>query len=179
MSWITENPWPLMLLLAGTALVMLILGERHLRTASWCGFVLAGGVYLVESLIVTSGEQLEETMQSMLDGFVAGDLHAIDAGISDQAPALKETARRGLALVELRRDFHLKDITVSVADDGQSASAELRANGMLVVRQSSTLARASTRWLTKWIRQQDHWTLLEVHRLNPVTGEEIGVLTAQ
>jgi len=31
MSWITENPWPLMLILAGTALVLLIVGESKCR----------------------------------------------------------------------------------------------------------------------------------------------------
>ena len=179
MSWITENPWPLMLILAGVAAVMLILGGSRGRSISLGCAALAIAMYFLESAIETPGEQVEQSLQTMLQGFVNEHLESINGQIADEAPGLKETARQGLGLVQVHDDFHMKDINVTVSEDGQSAEAELRANGSLTVRQANTPYHAATRWRTHWKLAGDSWKLTEVHRLNPVTGDEIGVLDNQ
>ena len=179
MSWLTENPWPLTLLLGGAAVVLLILGEPRLRTAAVVCLVLAAFAYITESLIVTPGEQLETTLQQMLERFQNHDEVGVDALIADAADNLRQTARDGLAQVDLHDSFHLKDLAITVSDDGTTADAELRANGTLTIRSSQSLHFASTRWKTKWAMVDDSWKLTEVRRLNVLTGEEIGVLAAQ
>ncbi len=179
MSWITENPWPLILILAGTALVLLIVGESRCRGFSVGFAVAAAGLYFLEGLIVTPAENIERSLQSMLEGFVSQDLAAIDRLIAVESPGLKEKARQGLELAQLEDGFHMKDIAVTVSDDGKSAEAHLRANGSLIVRQTNTPYHAATRWRAKWVLQDADWRLSEVHRLDVVTGEEIGVLDAQ
>ena len=180
MSWITENPWPLMLILAGTALVLLIVGGSKKSQVIAVGCAIAAtGLYFLEGFIVTPAEDVEQNLQSMLKGFVAHDLTAIDRLIAAESPGLKETARQGLDLAQLDDDFHMKDIAVTVIDDGKFAEVHLRANGSLIVRQNNTPYHAMTRWRTKWVHQDGTWKLVSVHRLNPVTGEEIGVLEAE
>ena len=179
MSWITENPWPLMLILSGVAVVMLILGDTKGRSIAVVFALVAAAVYCLDSAIVTPAEQIEGGLHAMLQGFIAEDLNAIDARIADDAPGLKNQARQGLELVSLDKSFHMQDIVVKVSDDGKTAEAELRANGTLIVRQASTPYHAATRWQTQWTQHRDGWKLSKVQRLNPITGEEIGVLEAQ
>jgi len=179
MSWLTENPWPLILLLSGAMVVMLILGGAKGRGIAFTFAVLAVAVYFLEAAIVTPSEQIEGSLQSLLEGFITEDLSAIHQQIDDEAPGLKEKAKQGLALVNLDKSFHMQDIVVKVDEGGQRAEAELRANGRLTVEQANTPYHAATRWRTHWKLVNEQWKLSEVHRLNPVTGEEIGVLDAQ
>ena len=176
MSWITENPWPLIMILAGATIVMLILGDSRGKSIALAFAIVAVGVYFLEASIVTPSEQIEASLEDLLKGFVAENLEAINQKIDDQSPALKEYAKKGLALVSLDKSFHMQDIVVKVASDGQTAEAELRANGSLTVRQANMPTHAATRWRTNWKLHRDGWKLSEVHRLNPLTGDEIGVL---
>jgi ketosteroid isomerase-like protein len=179
MTWITENPWPLLILLAGAAIVSLILGDARGRMIALVFVLIAVGLYFLESAIVTPAEEVERGLQTMLNGFLAEDLQAIHNQIADDAPGLRDKAKQGLELVSLDKNFHMQDIVVTVADDQQTAKAELRANGTLTVRQASTPYHAAPRWRTQWSRHRDGWKLSQVQRLNPMTGEEIGVLDAQ
>jgi hypothetical protein len=179
MSWFTENPWPLMLILGGLAVVMLIPGNTKGRSIAVVFALLAAGVCFLESAIVTPAEQIEGDLQTMLASFIAEDLNAINRQIDDKADHLKQKAEQGLKLVNLDRGFHMQDIVVTVAEDGQKAVAELRANGRLTIENSNTPYHAATRWRTHWKLDREGWKMTEVHRLNPVTGDEIGVLDAQ
>lgn len=59
MTWITENPWPLLLLLAGAAVVSLILGDAKGRMIALAFVLIAAGVYFLESAIVTPAEDVD------------------------------------------------------------------------------------------------------------------------
>jgi hypothetical protein len=179
MPWISENPWPLIMILSGVAVVLLILGESRMRSLAVAFALMAVGLYFLEAWIVTPAEHVESRLGSLLDQFKSENLSAIGEHIDDGSPKLRETAEQGLKLVMLDKGFHLQDLKITVAPDGQSANAELRANGTMTVRQASTPYHASTRWKTRWLLRGDAWKLSEVERLNPVTGEEIGILEAQ
>jgi ketosteroid isomerase-like protein len=179
MLWLTENPWPLMIILSALGLVALLLGDVRVQRAGWGLLFAAVLVWIIEGRIVTAGEQIEANVQAMLEAFIARDVDAIDEHIAADAAPLKQTARDGLELVELHRTFHLKDVRVQMAPDQQSATVELRANGTLTLRQNNGYAHAPTRWRTTWIRQNDGWKLSAVQRLNPVNGSDMGMLTAQ
>jgi hypothetical protein len=179
MSWITENPWPLIMILSGIAAVLLILAESRTRMLAVAFVGMAVGLYFLEAWIVTPAEHVEGRLESLLAQFKTENLSAIGEHIDDGSPKLRETAEQGLKLVMLDKGFHLQDLNITVSDDGQSADAELRANGTMTVRQANTPYHASTRWKTRWINRGDTWKLAEVQRLNPITGEELGILDAQ
>ena len=79
-------------------------------------------------------------------------------------------------MVTLTKDFHIKDLEVTVEANGQTVKAELRANGTLKVNQSDMITRVFSRWKTIWKRVGSQWKLAEVIRLNPVNGQEMGIL---
>jgi hypothetical protein len=179
MSWLTENPWPLLLLLAGTAVVALILGVPKGRSVSIVCVLAAVGLYLVEMSIVTPAEEVEAQLQTMLEAFRERNQDSIARAIADEAPKLRETAAQGLELVTLTNDFHIKDLEVTLRSDGLTADAHLRANGTLIVNQGDAAARVFTRWQTVWKHIGGDWKLVEVKRLDPVNSQEIGILDAR
>jgi len=179
MSWLTENPWPLLLLLAGTAVIVLISGVPKGRFVSVVCLLAVAGLYLVEAAIVTPGEEVEGQLQIMLDAFRDRNQDAIDACIADESPKLRETAARGLDLVALTKDFHIKDLEVTVRGDGQTADAHLRANGTLKANHGDMISHVFTRWQTVWKHIGSEWKLVEVRRLDPVNGQEMGILDAR
>ena len=179
MSWFTENPWPLLLILVGSGVVAFISGAPKARSVGIVCLLAAAGLYLIESAVVTPGEQVELQLQTMLEAFRDRDQNAIDACIADESPGLRETAARGLSMVTLTKDFHIKDLDVAVRDDGATADAHLRANGTLRVTQGDLITRVFTRWQTVWKLAGTEWKLVEVKRLDPVNGQEMGVLDAR
>lgn len=179
MSWLTENPWPLLLILGGTALVALISGSPKGRSVAVVCLLAVAGLYLIESAIVTPGEEVEGQLQIMLDGFRDRNQNAINDCIADESPKLRETAAEGLNIVTLTKDFHIKDLEVTVHEDGRTADAHLRANGTLRVNHGDMISRVFTRWKTVWKHDGSGWRLAEVRRLDPVNGQEIGILEAR
>jgi hypothetical protein len=179
MSWFTENPWPLLLILGGAALVAMISGAPKGRSVAFVCLLAAVGLYLVESVVVTPGEEVERQLQTMLNAFQDRDQNAIDACIADESPGLRTTAAQGLQMVSLTKDFHIKDLEVTVREDRQTADAHLRANGTLRVMQGDMISRVFTRWQTAWKHSDNAWKLVEVKRLDPVNGQEMGVLDSR
>jgi len=179
MSWFTENPWPLLLILAGTAVVALISGAPKGRSVAVVCLLATAGLYVLETAVVTPGEEVEAQLQTMLDAYRDRDPDAINLCIADESPKLRETAVQGLEMVTLTKDFHIRDLEVTVRDDGQTADAQLRANGTLKLNHSDMVSRVSTRWQTVWKHIGTEWKLVEVRRLDPVNGQEMGILDAK
>jgi hypothetical protein len=179
MSWLTENPWPLLLILAGTSVVAMISGVPKGRSVSVMCVLAAVGLYFIESAVVTPGEEVESQLQMMLEAFRERDQNTIDRLVADESAKLRETSAEGLKMVTLTKDFRFKDLEVAVRADGQTADAHLRANGTLKLNSSDMETRVFTRWQTVWKQIGTDWKLVEVRRLDPVNGQEIGILDAR
>jgi hypothetical protein len=179
MRWIAEDPWPGIILLAGVAGLCLILRARASHWIVPVCLGLAGGLYVLEQSIVTSSEQIQEGLESLRLGFVNESQEEINRWISEDSPELRQSAMDGLKLVSVSRGFHLQNVEVQLEEGEQRAVVELRGNGIVTIRPNDMPQHASTRWKTTWVLKSDRWQLVEVRRLNPVTGDEIGVLSAQ
>lgn len=177
MNWITENPWPGTVLLSGVAAVCWILGLRQRGRVVFGCLLLGVFLWVVESRIVTHSEQLDVQLDTLRRGFAEGSEELVFSQISAGAEELRETARQGMSMVRLSPMFGIRDVEVVVSADGTTADVSLRANGLLTIRQSDTTAHVATRWRTTWRQEAGEWKLTRVVRLNPVTGEEIGVLS--
>lgn len=176
MRWLTENPFPLAIVLIGAAVVAGLMMERRGYLVGVVLLIAAGTICLIEDLVVTPGEQVESQIEAMLEGFKSDNMDAVYACISETAPNLNTIAKQGHDKVRLQSSFHLKDVRVTVSENGRSAVAHLRANGRVTIKGAGYETMASTRWETEWMLQGQTWRLIGVKRLDLVSGEEIGVL---
>lgn len=176
MHLLTENPVPLMIVLLSCAVVAALLPKGKGRQAAIPLLLAVMAVWVVDQLVVTSGESLGMELETMLGNFKQDDLPAIHQQIDESAPGLRKAAENGLKLVQLDPGFHIRDLKVQVSESGATATAHLRANGRLKLRDSAQEQHIGTRWETTWQLQAGQWKLTGVKRLDPINGQEIGIL---
>ena len=173
MSYLTDNPWPVVIVLAGLAIVCFVLGHPMLRRIAAVMVLAAGGVYAMSEMITSPTEHVQATVSRMLDEFQAEDIDAIATLISDRSPKLVETASKGLGLVAIRDDFHVRKADVSFESDSK-AKVRVRANGTILVRDHGIDQRVSELWDTVWIQEDGEWKISEAIRLNPISAKPMG-----
>ena len=172
MSYITENPWPLILLFAGIAIAASASGVAKGKSIALLSLILALGVYCVEQTLISPAEELEAEIGVMLDNFKAEDLNAITAQIGNGKDNLIATAKRGIDLVDLGETFAIKDVQVTM-DSESNATAMVRANGPVLHKESSGRRHVASFWKTTWQRTDKGWKLSDAMMLDPVTGKEV------
>lgn len=180
MSYLTDNPLPLLLLLAAVAIAAFLTGSAKGRgVAGLC--VLAGiGLFFLEQYLVSPAEEVEIQVEQMLQNFKDRDLAAITSQISIGSKDLVDAAKRGLEIVDLTESFHIKGCDVTVGPKQQKATARLRANGPVNVKShGGGTQHVPTMWSTEWAPEDGGWKLKSVQRLSPATGEKMGYFSAK
>lgn len=175
MLYLSENPFPLFILLAAGVVVSLLTGTAKGRGVAGLCVLLGVGLFFLERWLISPGEHLEAEVQTMLQHFKDRDLDAITAQISTTSPELTAVATQGLDLVDIHDSFHIKNVEVTFDEADTSATVLLRANGDISLRKQGGGQRyVPTFWRTTWIREDDGWKLSKVMRLNPANGQEMG-----
>ena len=105
--WFTENPWPPMLIAALAAVVFLMMWSSnrrglHFVLAVAC-LLAAAGIYLLERLIVTDGERLQQRVVQLCFDFRDKKPEVVGY-VSDSFPQLKDLFTEALA----KRDVALQ-----------------------------------------------------------------------
>jgi len=178
MSYLTDNPWPAVIVLAGMAIVFLVLGDPQLRKIAVAMILAAGGVYAMSEMIVSPTEEVQATVDRMLTEFQAENVDGISGLISDQSPQLIETARKGLDLVAIRDDFSVRRADVTFESETK-ARVRVRANGNILVRDHNIDQRVSEQWDTVWVHEDGIWKISEATRLNPISAKPMGTFDKQ
>jgi len=173
MSYLTDDPWPLIIIFSGLAIASAVIRHPRFRQASAVLVLAAVGVYALSELIVSSTEIIRLTTEEMLQEFKDENLDGIAAMISEESPKLIDTARRGLDLVAIDDDFHIRHIEVELISDTK-AQVRIRANGNVTHRSRMMNQRISELWDTTWTRQEDQWKLTKATRLNPISAKPMG-----
>lgn len=180
MTYITDNPLPLLILIAALAVVSFLSGVPRGKTFTAVLLLLGCGVYFLEQYLVSPAEEVEHELHVMLDHFKSENLSGITAQIAAESQALAEIAKKGLELVDLSDTFHIKSINVAVNDAEAEAVAMVRANGKVTLPyHGGETHRIPNYWRTEWKTEDDTWKLVKVTRLNPVNGTEMGYFSAQ
>lgn len=186
MSYLTENPWPVIIVLIAVAVVGFLTGSGKGRAVAGVCAVLCVALFFLERYLVSPGEEIEQRVELLLEEFRAADIDGIGEILSSQNQGLKDTAARGLELVEIEDSFHIASVDVSInetdsdEDSARTAVAMIRANGNLTLLKHGGGSRhVPTYWKTTWVFQNDQWRLDKVVRLNPANGKEMGILSAQ
>lgn len=173
MYYLTDNPWPAIIVLAGLAICSLISGNASLRKLGLVFAVAAGLVYVVEQRIVSARESIEISASDILQGFQDDDLDAIAAHISADSPELNETAAQGLELVTIDRSFHIRSVQL-ISETDDEVVVRIRANGTIIQRSNGMSQHVPEYWETTWVQEAESWKLAKATRLDPVTGKPRG-----
>ncbi|MEQ9406795.1 MAG: hypothetical protein RIK87_03680 [Fuerstiella sp.] len=180
MTYLTENPWPLLILLVVTGVVAVISGSSKGWLAAGICLLAAVGLFFLEQYVVTAREQVEIELNQMLTHFKNRDVDAIGGQICKESDELKSIAERGLEMVDLSESFHLSSVDVELNESEDTATAWVRANGDVTLRTHGGGSRhIPTFWKTTWTLEDGVWKLRDVIRLNPANGQEVGHFSAR
>lgn len=178
MHWINNNPWPFIIAFMAAAVVAWLMSERHGRVLAAVFLLLSGGVWLLDQASVSVAENVQNSAQELLNGFITRDLTAIHSRISETTPELRDAAEKGLKLVSLGDSFHMKDVEVEVSENGTQATMKLRANGPVTLQGEGYSQNAATRWETTWVLENGIWKLSAYKRLSVINNKPIGAFDA-
>ena len=178
--WFTENAWPPMLIAGLAALVCLAMWNSNRRgvllaAAVGC-LLLCVGFFFLERAIVTEGERLQMIVVSLCDDF-RNKRPATLNYFSNTAPVLKVQVLAAMALVDVDKDLRLTDFQSHVTNQNSRGTVHFRANATMSVTGHGNVGHQPARLNLTFQREQGEWKIIEVERLNPLTGEKMGLLT--
>ncbi len=180
MIWFAENPWPTLVACVALGSIFLGMGLQGKTKRNWgIGLILflaAGLVYYVESVIVTPAEEVELAVQDTVQACIEGDVDSVLEHISVNNLVLQGVVQAGLALVDIKDDMHITDVSVSMLANDTRARSHFRVNGTVNINSLNHHGHAATRWNVTWQKEGGKWKIIEVDRLNPMTGESMGIL---
>lgn len=180
--WLTENPWPPAIILLVVAVVFGLLWRSQGRTpllavAVGC-LLLIPIVFLVENAIVTPAEVVEQKIYAVRDAVVREDIQTTLGFLSATAVREKALVAAALAAGRVQPDARITDVSIEVQGDGTVATSHFRANGVFTGNGLllSGDHRFTTRWRVSWRKEDGEWKIFALDRLNPITGESIGLM---
>lgn len=178
--WFTETPWPPMVIFAVTAIFCGWMWWE--RRQSWwvvgaIGCVaLTVGTWIFERSILTPGEQIEGHLHAMAEAFREGDRDELLSYISLRADRVRDYVDVGLFTVTEVEHLRITDTDVSLLAAGSRAKLHFRANGSFSIRGYGDAGHRATRWEMTWQQEGGLWKVIEIQRLDTITGAPIGLL---
>jgi hypothetical protein len=177
MSLLTENPWPLIVpCLIAAAGLFLVWRERLQKMyliAAVSAVALAGLAFVIDRLVVTDAEHLEQDIRDLALAFRNKDRDRTLSYFSDQAN-LKLLIETAMNLVDVHDDLDIKDVQVTMLAGRTRASTRFRANGTVSYMKTGA-GHQPSRWDVKWQREGFGWKIIEVRRLHLINDEELAM----
>lgn len=175
MTWITENPWPLVVICAVFAGIMLAAWSAQKRgmwaIGSLAVILLGVAAVFVERSIVTESERVEQSVLDLTRAFQKQDHDRTLSFISLQAPEIRQLAETALASVTVRDDLSVKDLHVRMTNEDTRAVSRFRANGTISYQGMNLGPQPSLLEIT-WQKERNEWKVIGVRRLNPIKEDE-------
>ncbi len=177
--WFTEDPWPPMLLCGIGGLIGLGLwaNSRRVLPLSLAAFSLlcAGGIFALERAIITPAEQVEQQVLTLCHEFQRKQPAALDH-FSATAPELRLMAEGAMNMVTIGDDLSITDFKTKVTNQGSRAECHFRANATISLASLGNARRQPARLVLFWAKEDGSWKIIGVKRLNPINGQEMGVM---
>jgi hypothetical protein len=173
---LTENPWPVALLLALCSAACAVLFRQRqqniFRAASGLCLLLTGATFIVERAIVTDRERLEQNISLLASAFERKDSAAVLNAFSAGAGKWRDLASDALEWVTIKGQLSIKDVSVRLYGYESRAVTHFRANGTVEFK-GVDLGHQPSRWELTWQREHGGWKIIDVRRLNPFSDEEM------
>lgn len=135
MSWLIEDPSPVLYLTIVIQLILLVMLMQTRRVAVLAimavSLALLGGVYLIDFVVVTERETITLHVEDMVDAAEAGDKERLLSHVADGATALRNQINGLLKVAKIEEadiiagpEIVMKDLTIP-----PSAEAHFRVRG--------------------------------------------------
>lgn len=179
--WFTETPWPPMAICVAAA-VLLAAAWYQNRRAVWLfgslvALVATGGIWVVEQQIVTEPERVEQLVVEMVTAFQQQDVDRTLSYFAENNERDRGLLKGAIKIVHVHDDLQIRDVTVTLTSGATRAVSRFRANATIEVPHYT--GHQPSRWEITWEKIAGHWKIIRVTRLDPLTGEEKGILQAQ
>jgi hypothetical protein len=177
--WFTEDALTPCAVFGAIGLAVVLWARRNeIRSLQIVGsllLLLAGSTFLVDRLVVTERERIEQRVVSLCDDFRNKREATVDY-FSAQSPDLKNKVKSGMALVTIEGRLRLTDFEIRITNNHTSATSQFRANATISVAGYGNVGHQPSRFLLTWTREQGDWKILRVQRMHPYQDKELGLL---
>lgn len=137
MNWLFEDPWPV-IWIAGAVIALLSVGYYHSRhrgvLAAIIGVLfLASACLLVEQLVVTEREQVEQTLREGAAAVKRNDLAAVLALIAPEATAMRSSVQTILPTLDVTDAGVGGDLKIEIQHAGPQPTATAAFTGRITI----------------------------------------------
>lgn len=176
--WFTESAWQPMAL-CGVFAIGFAAAWYQNRRMLWLAGILVSlllipGVWLLEQQIVTERERVEQRILDVTTAFKQQDVPTLLSCFAVNNLADRALATGVVAIVQVHDDLQIRDVSVTLTSGGNRAISRFRANGTFELR--TYRGYHPSRWEVVWEKIANEWKIIRVTRLDPVTGESMGIM---
>lgn len=179
-TWFTETAWPPIVILlsaAGALLALFASTQRAKYLLAAIALVLPVPViYLVERRIVTERERVEASVYGVVAAFERQDRSETLRHFSERAMLLRFAAGKALDFVQPRGRMSVTDVAITMRNQDTRALSHFRANGPIAAVGFGDVGVRTSRWEVTWQKEGGEWRIVNVQRLDPITGEPMELL---
>lgn len=179
-AWFTESAWPPIMLLAtiaGVGIAMFLSSQRAKYLAAALPLLVLGPIlYVVEQRIVTERERVERAVAGVANAFEHHDPIATVGYFSNNAVALRRMVQWTIDNVEVTGDLSVTDLSITMRNQDSRAVSFFRANGPIAVNGFGDVGHRATLWELTWQKEGGEWRIIDVQRLDPISGEQMDLL---
>lgn len=173
-AWFTETPWPPVVLLSVLAALAVAgwLGTQRGMYLVAVGVIAAacGAVILVERLVVTEAEIVEQRVRDLADAFRTKDLERTLSFFSATAVPERFAITGAILVVTVHDDLTITDMDVELTAAGSRATSHFRANASVDGIGYAAQGRRPSRWRLTWQKEGADWKVVRIEQLDPVNG---------
>ena len=180
--WVTDNPWPPFFLLVISAGLMFWRWSQMQAGRGWligagCLLIAAGGVHLIDSLVVTDAEIVEQNVHELVTAFQKKDLPKTKSYLAPtiQPLAVPSLISSAMTFVQIHGDIDVKDLQVEMQRGKSVAISRFRANAT-VSTPGYQQQHQPSRWELAWERIGGEWKIVRVTRLDYISDREVSLL---
>ncbi len=186
MTWLLEDPWPVVVI--AVLLEVVLIGGLY-RTGRGVLFapmiliaLLAGGLFALEQYVVTEKEEIEEAIYGIAASIEADNVEGVLAHISEAAPQIRNSAERHLRFYFIEEIRIKRNLEVFFRKDSDPRRAEARFNAVVVGGDRAGLfeSRPLPLLFTLEFRHEDNgWKLSHYEVQSPQHGRIINADTPE
>lgn len=176
MQYLFEDPLPI-LAIGGLTVAILIggwlkTGRAFLLWGGLATVVVTGTMFVLESVVVTPVEEVENTLKDIAIRIAANDVEAVTGGLASAAEDLRREARQIMKQITVHQVKIKNNLEVDIPEATPN-TATAQFNAVLVASdRSGTFSNRRSAWffIVNFVKEGDAWRVTSYERRDPLEG---------